>query len=45
LKEGTAWVGFDVSPDGQRFLAIVPEQGAGALPLTVVVNWTAEAQR
>ena len=29
---------FDVSPDGKRFLAIVPEVMADRLPLTVVVN-------
>ena len=29
---------FDVSPDGKRFLAIVPEVVADRLPLTVVVN-------
>jgi Tol biopolymer transport system component len=34
-----AWQGFDVSPDGQRFLAIVPEVIAEEQPLTVVTNW------
>ncbi len=33
------WLGFDVSPDGQRFLAIVPQVNADRLPLTVVWNW------
>lgn len=33
---------FDVSPDGKRFLAAVPEVLADKLPLTVVVNWAAE---
>ena len=33
---------FDVSPDGQRFLAVVPEVLADKLPLTVVVKWSAE---
>jgi eukaryotic-like serine/threonine-protein kinase len=32
--------GFDVSKDG-RFLIPVRAEGAGATPLTVVVNWTA----
>src|SRR5579864_1531554 len=33
---------YDVSPDGQRFLAILPnEQAAPPEPLTVVLNWTA----
>lgn len=36
------WRGFDVSPDGKRFLAIVPEVVADELPLSVVVNWTSE---
>jgi Tol biopolymer transport system component len=33
---------FDVSPDGKRFLAAVPEVLADKLPLIVVVNWAAE---
>jgi Tol biopolymer transport system component len=33
---------FDVSPDGKRFLAAVPEVLADKLPLTVVVNWASE---
>jgi Tol biopolymer transport system component/predicted Ser/Thr protein kinase len=39
---GTAWAGFDVSPDGKRFLAIVPKIVANELPLNVIVNWTSE---
>jgi hypothetical protein len=39
---GPGWVGFDVSPDGKRFLAIVPKIVANELPLDVVVNWTPE---
>jgi Tol biopolymer transport system component len=42
---GTEWVGFDVSPDGRRILAIVPKVVANELPLSVVVNWTSEAPR
>ena len=34
-----AWQGFDVSPDGQRFLAILPDVIAEEQPLTVVTNW------
>ncbi|MGH9365424.1 MAG: protein kinase domain-containing protein [Thermoanaerobaculia bacterium] len=34
--------GFGVSPDGKRFLALVPEVVADELPLTVVLNWTAQ---
>ena len=37
---GPDWIGFDVSPDGKRFLAIVPKIVADELPLNVVVNWT-----
>ena len=33
---------YDVSPDGQRFLAILPnEQAAPPEPPTLVLNWTA----
>jgi hypothetical protein len=33
---------YDVSPDGQRFLAVLPnEQAAPPEPLTLVLNWTA----
>ncbi len=31
---------FEVSPDGQRFLFLVPDEAAAA-PLTVLVNWRA----
>ncbi len=37
------WINFDVTPDGGKLLAIVPDVVADELPLTVVVNWTAEA--
>jgi hypothetical protein len=40
---GKAWTSFDVSPDGKRFLAIVPEVVAGEQPLTVFVGWQPEA--
>jgi len=43
--KGDAWRSFDVSPDGKRFLAIVPEVEADQLPLTVVVNWTSEVEK
>jgi Tol biopolymer transport system component len=42
LEGRWTWKDFDVSPDGKRFLAIVPELVANELPLTVVANWTAE---
>jgi len=34
---------LDVTPDGQRFLFL--EEGEGPVPLTVVVNWSAEARK
>jgi len=34
-------VDYDVSGDGQRFLAAVPLEGQSQEPLTVVLNWTA----
>ena len=45
-------VGFEVSRDGQRFLIAVPvEEGSSApitgssVPITVVLNWTADLKR
>jgi Tol biopolymer transport system component len=43
--KGPAWNSFDVSTDGKRFLAVVPEVVANEQPLTVVLNWTAEIAR
>ena len=42
LRGNVPWLDFDVSPDGSKFLAVVPELIADAQPLTVVLNWTAE---
>jgi eukaryotic-like serine/threonine-protein kinase len=33
------WMGFDVSPDGKRFLIITPEVVANEQPLTAIQNW------
>jgi hypothetical protein len=33
--------GYDVSADGSRFLAIIPDRNPGKEPFTVVVNWPA----
>jgi Tol biopolymer transport system component len=33
--------GWDVTPDGQRFLVNVPVVGSNSVPLSLVVNWTA----
>lgn len=38
---GRPWLGFDLAPDGQRILAIVPEIVGNEQPATVVVNWAA----
>jgi len=45
VKGKWSWSTFDVSPDGKRFLAIVPEVVADELPLSVVVNWTAGIEK
>ena len=39
------WRDFDVSPDGKRFLAVVPQMMANEQPLTAVMNWTAQMRR
>jgi eukaryotic-like serine/threonine-protein kinase len=39
--EGQPWVNFQLSIDGKRFLAVVPQSTAAEQPWTVVVNWTA----
>ena len=39
------WTDFDVSPDGKRFLTIVPERLAREQPLTVILNWRPDAKR
>jgi Tol biopolymer transport system component len=35
---GKRWVSFDMSPDGKRFLVIVPEVVASEQPLTAFLN-------
>jgi Tol biopolymer transport system component len=45
LKGKGWWKAFEVSPDGKRFLAVVPQIIADELPLNVVVNWTAESSK
>jgi hypothetical protein len=44
LNPNRPWLEFDVSSAG-RFLAVVSETRASEQPLTVVLNWTAEAGR
>jgi Tol biopolymer transport system component len=41
---GTDWKAFEVSPDGKRFLAIVPKVVADELPLTAIIHWAPEAR-
>ena len=37
------WAGFDVTADGQRFLAIVPEASGLEAPLSIVTGWSPTA--
>lgn len=39
------WNDFDVTPDGQRFIAIVPEIIGNESPLNVIAHWAPEAQK
>jgi len=39
------WRDFDVSPDGTRFLAVVPRTMANEQAVTAVMNWTAQVRR
>jgi Tol biopolymer transport system component len=34
------WLDFEVSPDGKRFLALIPEVVANEQPLKALVNWS-----
>lgn len=36
--------GYDVSPDGQRFLLVTPIERPGAAPNVVITNWIKELQ-
>ncbi len=38
-------VGYDVTPDGSRFLMVVPVERPGAQPIVVRLNWLAELKR
>jgi Tol biopolymer transport system component len=44
LNNGTSSV-FDVSPDGKRFLVVLPEILGDRFPITVVADWASEAGR
>jgi len=43
LPPGMEWATFDVSPDGQHLLALIPVAVANVQPATVITNWTAQA--
>ena len=45
LKGRSNWLDFDVSTDGKRFLAVVPESLADERPLSVVVNWPSDLEK
>ena len=45
LKGRAGWLAFDVSTDGTRFLAIVPESVADERPLSIVVNWPSDVEK
>jgi eukaryotic-like serine/threonine-protein kinase len=36
---------YEVSPDGERFLVVTPQENFGSLPFTVIVNWTSTVPR
>ena len=36
-----AWQYYAVTPDGQRFLLVVPEKQSNVYPVTLALNWTA----
>jgi eukaryotic-like serine/threonine-protein kinase len=38
------WIDFDVSRDGSRFLALIPEAVSNELPLTAVQHWSRPAR-
>jgi len=39
------WQDYDVTADGQRFLSNSTAASANSLPITVVLNWTANLKR
>ena len=45
LFEGSYYPGFDISPDGQRFLMIKMEMETESSPIHVVLNWFEELKR
>jgi Tol biopolymer transport system component len=45
LPGGVEWTDFDVTPDGQRILAVQIERHAGTAPATAVVGWAPGSTR
>ena len=41
LLDDNGFIKYDVSADGQRFLAVMPNEQPAPEPLTLVQNWTA----
>ncbi len=42
---GKRWLGFALSPDGKKFLAVVPDVSADEQPMSVVLNWVGAPPR
>jgi serine/threonine-protein kinase len=45
LFEGRYLTGYDITPDGRRFLMVANEQGSWPSQLNVVLNWSEELKR
>jgi hypothetical protein len=45
LFTAPATAGWDVTPDGKKFLLSVLPGGAGQTPITVVLNWQADLRK
>jgi eukaryotic-like serine/threonine-protein kinase len=45
IVDGLSILGFDITPDGQRFLLRLRSPQAASQPLTVVQNWTSMLKR
>jgi len=45
VNEEQSWIDFDVSPDGQRLLAIALDRHGGDQPLTMILNWPVPTAR
>lgn len=45
VLKGLPWVDFDVSRDGKRFLAMVPDVVGDEQPLTAIIDWRAAIRK